>query len=155
MGTPAAPPTEANLAYLSRAITAIENLDAQAYFNAAGVFVEVADLLVELSGELGTRSRRLTSEQGGAKGWTGEGAEAFLRVAAELEAFLTEFAEVVRGREAPTRAAGEDVLELKRGFEAILQANAVNGGGRETTPQVFPDKPPALDPVVPFEAYIA
>ena len=124
-----APPTQLDLDTLNQLITAINSLNADPYFAAAQVFFDVSVMLGELSMEVRAKAEYLTTDQGGAKGWTGEGAEAFKKVAAELSTFLMEFANVVQRMEIPTRDAGNDVVELRQQFDQILRANASNFGG--------------------------
>ncbi|MER6913314.1 hypothetical protein ABT354_16725 [Streptomyces sp. NPDC000594] len=144
MATPL--PSQGDLDYLNKAITAVNSLDPQPWFDAATGFTDAAGQLLDIADAVDTRAARLLQGEGGVPGWTGEGAEAFTRIVKDLTGFLRELAMITRSRDAPARAAGEDILELKRAFDALLRANAVNFDAKP---------PPPPEPVVPMEAYIA
>jgi len=124
MAETVAPPSQADLDSLNRMITAINSLNADPYFAVGQVFFDVSVMLGELSMEIRAKAEYLTTDQGGAKGWTGAGADAFKKVAGELATFLMEFANVVQRMEIPTRDAGNDVVQLRSSFDQILRSNA-------------------------------
>ncbi|GAA3776833.1 hypothetical protein ACFS5L_34510 [Streptomyces phyllanthi] len=136
-----APPSQADLDTLNKLITAINSLNAEPYFAAAQVFFDASVMLGQLSMEVQTKAEYLTTDQGGAKGWTGAGADAFKKVAEELRTFIMEFSNVVQRREIPTRDAGNDVVELRSQFDQILRANANNFGGGDPTRSRTPTVP--------------
>ncbi|MGW2561410.1 WXG100 family type VII secretion target [Streptomyces sp. NPDC001514] len=162
------PPSPITMAFLASAIDEIMSLDPNPYFEASQVLYEVPAALQDLAEDIMQKAKQLTSEQGGAQGWTGEGADAFMKVVTELVDFFGLLAETVKGKAEPTNDAGEDILELQRTFMSILEANSAGGAGGGPTdrtpeafpsgppaPEAFPSKPPEPEPVMTPEMYIA
>ncbi|MER6998683.1 hypothetical protein [Streptomyces sp. NPDC000410] len=152
------PPSPITMAFLASAMDEIMSLDPNPFYEAANVFLDVPVMLTEVGQDIATRARRLTSDQGGAQGWTGEGAEAFTKVVQELVEFLGLLAETVQRKAEPTRGAGDDILELQRNFMALLEKNSTAGGGErqaESRTPAVPAEPKEPESVMTAEMYLA
>ncbi|SDM43699.1 hypothetical protein SAMN04487981_101511 [Streptomyces sp. cf386] len=113
--------TEADLAYLTQVIEALNQLDENLYYQASDVMGQVRDLIATMANDVELQSQKLLDPE---NGWTGEGARAFRVVIEGLRDFLRELVEIIKKWPDPIRQAGEDIAFARFEIGTILTARS-------------------------------
>lgn len=114
------------VAQLQALLTALGEVDADAYFSAADTLERVAALLSATADQIEERSERIFRGAGGAERWEGQAARAAEELAVSLVARLRGLVRIVESWATGTSSAGEGINSATHEVNDVIR-NASRG----------------------------